>query len=1152
MNLALGISLAASACYAVLAVVVVARRGLRTRVHQLFFVYLLMMLVWQVAYTMVSLSRSASQALPWYQAVIAAAAAQGTLVFLLARALLRVREKRIVTVAATLVWCATVLALLLDRGHLIADIRRDEISGLLVPDYGPAVAPTIAPSFVLLCMGILTLVQAYRHAPHDLERNRLRYLLLAIVISLLGGLANLVPALIGFPVDVTANIICALLLSYAILRYQLLDITLVVRRGLAYSILTAAIALVYLFSLFVFERIPRATLGGWAFAIPIALAMLAALLLRPWREKAQAWIDRLFFRDKYDAARMLRELSRRTATVIDLETLGDMLLSEICHTMHLARAALFLREASTGEFFMKAQLGLSDVTALRLRKDHPIVQWLRLSEQPLHAHELDTLPQFRSLWTEEKQALDHLDAQLFIPLLVKDGLIGILAVGARLSGDAISSDDEMTLVTLANQTAVAVENAHLFATTKARVAELTALQEIGVRLVSSHSLPSLIQVVVQSAISLLAADGAYVALYDPRQDLWIREGRTAGGEARVLDWGSAEGLVMQAVAQSGQAAVVDDLRLHPTVPLSLARESHFRACAAWPLRRGESTTGVLAVLYDQPHPFSEEELRLLGMLSDNASLAIDNALLLESEQSKRQLADTLCRISGIVGSSIELDVVLERVLEQLQNVVHYDSALIMLLSNGRLEVSNALGFPAQRGLISSTLDPSHFPFMERLLQQREPVIIGDILAEAPHVTLPKGLQARAFVAVPLVARDQICGILAMGKAEVDYYDQDDARNAVAFANQAAIAIENARLYREMIEEKRRSDTILRETQSGIIVTGVDLRITTFNAGAEAITGYTAEQVIGRRLPEVLGAQIVAPGSPLAQVMATGQRVPPQETVLATANGERDILQGAVALHGDDHNPFGYLVSLADITRLKEVDRLKSDIVANVSHELRTPLASIKAYTELLLNNIEGDDQALRDEFLHVIDRETDRLAQLIGDLLNLSRLEAGRFEVRSEPIRLDNLVGDVLTMLEVQRRTQEVTIRVDAPDGLPVLEADREMLTMVIKNLVGNAIKFSRRGEEVSLVLRAEPDAAVLQIIDRGIGIPADAIPHLFQKFYRVPVATDAGIEGTGLGLVLAKQAVQAHGGSIMVESELGVGSTFTVRLPWKQAGVKS
>ncbi len=1147
MTPALLFSLVAVVSYAAL-LVLVFRRGLRVRVNQLFALYLAAMLMWQAAYIIVSLSRTDDTALLGYRLSTAAVTAQFILFCFFVRALLRIRERAGLILLGSTIWLAGMLAGLTDQAHFLIGIRRDEITGLFVPEYGPFIALTAVSTVGFLCYGLVNLTRGLLRASTDAERNRLRYLLVAILIILVGASANMVPAFVGYPVDVVANILSAVLFAYAILRYQLLDITLVVRRGLAYSSLTAIIAIVYLLSILLFERLARAYLQVGAYLVPIILAMVAAILLEPWRDKAQAWVDRLLFREKYDTRRMLQEISRQTATIIDLEALGSLLLNTICQKMHLERAGLLLREGDGGDFRLAADVGLgAEAANFRLGHDHPVVQWLLHSDTLLHARELDTIPRFRSLWGQEREELAKLGADLFIPLQVKKDLVGVLVVGPKKSGEAHSEGDQMTLSTLANQTAVAVENARLFASTRARVAEVTALQEYGVRLVSARHLPAVLRVVAEGALRLLGADEAHVALYDPFAERFrTHQGYSLQGGSCELSWSSAAAIPLRMAAHNGQPTVIPDLRLHSAVPPSLAKESPILAVAAWPLHRGEATSGVLAVMYRQPHPFQEEHLRLLGMLSDEASLAIDNAQLLASEQAKRQLADTLREVSRVIGSTLQLDVLLGLVLEQLRNVVDYDCAAIMLLVGDTLEVGNARGLPEAAGIVGESFAFAEQGLLRQLVDERRPVIRADLMRdERGGSRVLEAMGVRAFIGVPLLVRDQPRGILVMGKASPSHYGDDDLQSAAAFANQAAIAIENARLYQETIAEKRKTDSILRETLSGIVVVDTELRIVTFNAGAESITGFSAGEVMGRRLPEILGQEIASPGSPLGRVIDTGERVPPQETVIQGAAGLHDILQGAVALYDANHRLFGYLLSFADITRLKEVDRLKTDIVANVSHELRTPLASIKAYAELLLDNIEGDDRTLRDQFLHVIDQETDRLSQLISDLLNLSRMEAGRFEVRRVPLDVSEVLSDVLSLLEMQRRGREVTIHKEVPPDLPSLTADREMILLVLRNLLANAIKFSHRGGKVLVALQATPEHLSIRVTDHGIGIPQEAIPHLFQKFYRTSTASEAGVEGTGLGLVLTKQAVVAHGGSIEVQSELGVGSTFTVHLPW-------
>ena len=273
-------------------------------------------------------------------------------------------------------------------------------------------------------------------------------------------------------------------------------------------------------------------------------------------------------------------------------------------------------------------------------------------------------------------------------------------------------------------------------------------------------------------------------------------------------------------------------------------------------------------------------------------------------------------------------------------------------------------------------------------------------------------------------------------------------------------------------------------------------------------------------------------------MTTGKPVAPVETVLNSGNSTRDILLGVTPIVD------GFLLNFTDITELKEVERLKSNIVANVSHELRTPLASIKGYTELLLDEYEGEDRHLRHQFLSIINDETDRLNKFISDLLDLSRLESGQVEPQMDYLFLDKVIYESIRTLAVQIQKAGITIHLDIPNDLPLIFANKDLMTSVIKNLISNAIKYSPAGGEVDVVVRDNGDELVLDVADQGLGISSEDLPYLFTKFYRSGTAQKAGIGGSGLGLALAKEAVMAHNGTISVESEIGVGTRFTVTLP--------
>lgn len=241
----------------------------------------------------------------------------------------------------------------------------------------------------------------------------------------------------------------------------------------------------------------------------------------------------------------------------------------------------------------------------------------------------------------------------------------------------------------------------------------------------------------------------------------------------------------------------------------------------------------------------------------------------------------------------------------------------------------------------------------------------------------------------------------------------------------------------------------------------------------------------------------------------------------------------------DEGGFSLLLFLRDITEEKKVETIKKDFVANVSHELRTPLASIKGYSETLLDGA-MDDKATTMDFLRVIDRHATRMARLIDDLLILSRLESHQMTIVSEPLDLRELVISTAKGFEKQAQDKGVGLTVDLPEGLPKVLGDKDRLEQVVVNLLDNAIKYTPSGGVVKVGARPDGPEVVVDIADTGLGIPPEDISRIFERFYRVDKARSRDLGGTGLGLAIVKHIIQGHNGRLNVKSAPGKGSTFS------------
>jgi putative nucleotidyltransferase with HDIG domain len=265
-----------------------------------------------------------------------------------------------------------------------------------------------------------------------------------------------------YPIDIAANTISAMLIAYAILRHQLLDIRIVIRLGLLYTITTAILGLVYYLAITLTLSIVEAFSGGRIFLLSVIVALLTSVVISPVRDSAQLWIDRLFYRERYNAGLMLQRLSQTTASLLDLEKITKVVIADVVQTMHIGHAAIFIKHNENGSFQLIAEEGGPKLPAMVFNSDHPIIKWMIRENRILSRKTLNVSPIFRAMWKRELDYLNEFPAQLFIPLTTKGKLVGFIIVGSKRSTQSYSHDDEVTLSTLANQTAVIIENARLY------------------------------------------------------------------------------------------------------------------------------------------------------------------------------------------------------------------------------------------------------------------------------------------------------------------------------------------------------------------------------------------------------------------------------------------------------------------------------------------------------------------------------------------------------------------------------------------------------------------------------------------------------------------------------------------------------------------
>jgi two-component system NtrC family sensor kinase len=594
----------------------------------------------------------------------------------------------------------------------------------------------------------------------------------------------------------------------------------------------------------------------------------------------------------------------------------------------------------------------------------------------------------------------------------------------------------------------------------------------------------------------------------------------------VLQQRDAPDLVIVSEAsdhQNSSEQVRSLTRRYPFLPVLLLPESISQNGVVQAMRNGYFDCLEIPL---QP----QEVLRTVDRALDRRQRWIEQARL-EARQNTASLKKRMSSLEAIerigqkVTSLLDLDSVLASVVDAAVELTGAEEGSLLLLdeSTGELYIRAERNF--QQEIVSTFRIPVSDPLAAQALRTGKPLLINE---KSPK-KIKTAFLVHSLLYVPLIAQDHAIGIL-----EVDHrqrgrsFDKDHITLLSALADYAAIAIENARLYARSESERLRLETILTGIEEAVVVVDHDRRLVLINRKACEAFGITEQNVIGRRAREVL------PPSELLETLVDPNPTVPSRLEIPLEDGR--VLNAQITSLPE----IGLVVTMQDITHLKELDRIKSDFVNTVSHDLRSPLTAILGYVELI--GRVGTLNPQQHEFIHRIEISVHNITALINDLLDLGRIEAG-FDVRKEVVPLAALIHYTLDGMKNRFAEKSQNLQVSIADHLPPVLGNPIRLRQMLNNLLTNSIKYTPVGGTITVQAHSEAGQIILQVTDNGLGIPPADQPYIFDKFYRASnVPLDA--PGTGLGLAIVKSIVENHLGRVWVDSVLGQGTTFTIVLP--------
>lgn len=351
-------------------------------------------------------------------------------------------------------------------------------------------------------------------------------------------------------------------------------------------------------------------------------------------------------------------------------------------------------------------------------------------------------------------------------------------------------------------------------------------------------------------------------------------------------------------------------------------------------------------------------------------------------------------------------------------------------------------------------------------------------------------------------------------------------------------------YKRVLSDKEKTEAVIRSIAEGLVVVDAQGKVIMMNPAAEKLLGVSKKDKVGKALLENLKEE------QLISLVKGAEDKEEREIELVSQRDEtKKVLRASSAvIENENGQTIGMVSVLSDITKQKELDQLKNSFVANVSHELRTPLVAIDKSLSLILNKSTGEISPTQEEFLSIAQRNLKRLSLLVNDLLDLSKLEAGKMEFKRQLSSIEKIVDESIEGLNTWAKTKSIVLEKKIQGGIPQANVDSNRIIQVLNNLIGNAIKFTPNNGNITVEANFQSEKEEIEICvqDTGIGILKENLPKIFDKFFQVSERVPTDINGTGIGLSIAKEIVELHGGKIWAENEEGQGAKFIFTLPLK------
>ncbi len=951
-----------------------------------------------------------------------------------------------------------------------------------------------------------------------------------------------------------------------------------------------------------------------------ATLLVIALLFAPLRLRMERFVERAFFRQRLYYGQRLEQLTRKLATAIETRAIAQQLDQEIKETLNPLYAFIYVRNILTGDYEPILERGARHAqTDIRFKAEGGLVRLLSSAEEPI-LNLSD--PAFSSAELQtDRPRLAVLNTPLIVRMQSAQRLNGFIALGARREGGFYTHEDLRFLEGIATQAAAALERAQIVMEAQQSERELKVLVQVSAGLNIAMDFDTLLEFIYAQISKVIEAPNFYIVLYDDRTNelsyAFFQEDDERLPEREGYRW-QADRDIFSEIVRSRQPFRTENYAREMQRRGLTAENPRLRAWLGVPLNAAEGRCiGALALGSTDPNvTYTEEQTKLFWNIADLAATALYKLRLLEeSNQLARQMQMLNATSSQLATLFEDIEALLQNIVESAVAILDCEAGSLLLVDEDARDLVFQVAVGGEGEALIGARVPIGSGIAGTVAATGQYMIVNDPQHDSRwrgELGESSAFSTNSILAVPLSSRNRVIGVLeVMNKRDGTGFDDNNANLLMTFAGQAAVAIENANLFRrtdEALAERvrqlfnmQRIDQELNRTLDFQRVVDLTVDNAIRESGADAAllalvsedrlhfevvgcAGYPERLVkVGDSFPidhGVLGhayrasRPLLTPNSRLpldgltilpdavnqiAVPMITGERV---TGILLLETTQPGVFQQITAEHieGIAEHANTAITNAQLFAQLQRANTQRISFIGKVAHEFKNPLSSIKGYADLLSARVVGALNEQQQNYINIIQRNAVRLQQLVEDFTDMTAQETGNLRLNMQAVNFFNVVLDTVRPMQraFDEKNQQVILQV--PEDLPPVWGDERRLTQIMTNFISNANKYTKPGGTVTIFaertrnLWDENGAAEVvhcAVSDTGIGMSAEDLRNLFKPYWRSDNPAAKEQPGTGLGMSLTRGLIEAHGGRIWVESELGVGTTFHFTIPLAQQSEK-